>query len=189
VIQARWMKLNKLHVADGTSSAKRKHDSIAGRDVRICRVQICLSDPAGCKKGDLGDKGSYHATLGIQYICSQASVITGSRIGHPRLQNQIDRNMSFQKFHIRTLVQDRQKCTLDFFAGHIAGMNYPLPGMAALSAKIKTAVRFIVPNRKSNAPLRQLAYSCGTLSDHHPDYVLMAQTRPALERIGHVILK
>src|SRR5437016_12210824 len=74
MIQAGRMKLNKLHVRDGRACAISHRHTVAGRDVRIGRVEINLAATTRGQQNAARSKSLDQASSSIQHVNTHTTV-------------------------------------------------------------------------------------------------------------------
>src|SRR5437868_4037261 len=135
VFQAGPMKLNELHICNRRSRAIRHGNSIAGRNVRVSRVEIHLSATSGREQSDWRGEGLDLPADLIQHVSPQTSVI--QTVSELLTGEQVYAEVVFENFNVRLGGNGGEESALDFTPGYVLRVEDSAFGMPAFFAKIQ----------------------------------------------------
>ena len=128
------MKLDKFHVRDGAARSPSHRDTVAGRDVRIARVEINLTRTAGRQHATFGAYCPDEVPVEIQDIDPDTPIGCDPEF---RESNEIHCHMSLEDRNTGMGANPFNQSGLDYPAGCVRGMHDPAATMAAFTRQME----------------------------------------------------
>ena len=181
------MELDKFHVRDRRPRPPGHGDAVAGRDVRIGRVQVNLAAPAARQHHPQSAEGLHLARVLVEHVAPQATIFRGKT--QLRARDEVHRHVALEDADIRMRGDRLQQRAFDLPPGGILRVEHPALGMAALLAQIQFG-RAVAGRDfafvEVDAQVHQLLDPGRAFADHHPHRCLVTQAGARLERVRDV---
>jgi hypothetical protein len=179
VKEAGRVELVELHVPDLGARAVRHGHAVAGRDVRVGRVEVDLPCAAGREDRGPREHGAHRRTGPlVEHVRADADV----RAAEAREHDQIDRHVVLDEADVRVSLHLRQQRALDLRARGVRGVHDAPRGVAAFPSEGDARLVAV----EARAPGHQRAHAVGPLAHAHVHGDLVAEPRPRDERVGLV---
>jgi hypothetical protein len=121
MVEAGGMKLDELHVCDGSARAIGHGNTVAGGDIRVGGIEIDFSATARRQEGDRRRERFNFAGSIIEYINAEATVV--AHVAEFLAGDEIDGEMIFVNFDVGPFGNRGEEGTLDFAAGDVFGVE------------------------------------------------------------------
>ena len=140
MIEAGGVELHEFHVANFQPGAPRHGNAVASGDVRIAGIEIHLPGAARRQDGVRRTHGKDFIVFTVEEICTDAGIIAGHL--QPTGGNEVNGHVVFQNLHGTLLAHLFHQDADNFRAGHVAAVENPAHGVAALAPQIIIGIRF-----------------------------------------------
>ena len=171
------MELEELHVGDRGAGPVGHGHAVAGRHVRVGRVEVDLPGPAGGEHGHRRGQGADGTAVPVEDVGAERSA--GSGHARPLAGDDVDGDLVLLDADAGRQA-GRQHLLLDLLAGGVLGVGDPAPRVAALPREVEPVralpVELDAQRLEPPDPLRGLLH-------RHLDRVQVAQPRAGDERV------
>lgn len=159
------VELDELHILHRALGAVDHGDAVAGGHERIGSGLIYGAYAAGGHEGDLGEEG-VDAPLGCEHICAVAGDVGGAAgdyLAKMVLGDDLDGEIMLVDVDLRAAAHGLDEALLYLIAGVVGVVEDAKFRVSPLAVEVERAVLLLV---EIHAPLNELAYLGGSLSDH-----------------------
>ena len=170
------VELDEFHVRDRGAGTPGHGDAVAGRDIRVRRVEVNFPASPGGEDVDIAAQCLDLAGRLVQHIDTDATIL--HRIAELAGGDEVHGHMVFHDLDARMLGNLSQQCLLDGHAGGVLKMEDPAFRVPTLLAEVELVVAVRLAPVKMHPEPDEFGDPFWPAGDNRPDGILVAEPCP-----------